>query len=105
VNRTVRTAHLVFGLLFLGIAATWLLYATGVLSVDQLTLSGPVVLIAAGVIGLVVSLAGARRKRVDQVGYEDPSLPPTHDDTIGYTSDDTSEDTSDDLRTQENDHE
>lgn len=93
-NRTVRTTHLVFGLLFLGVAGTWLLYATGVLSADQLTLSGPVVLIAAGVIGLVVSLAGSRRgNRTDQLGYEDPSLPPTHDDTI------------DDNETQENDHE
>lgn len=76
-NRTVRTAHLVVGLLFLGIAGTWLLHATHVLTTDQLVLSGPVVLIAAGVVGLVVSLAGARQgargDRPRPVGYDDPS--------------------------------
>lgn len=77
-RRNVRVAHLVFGLLFLGIAAVWLLHAGQLLTGDQLALSGPLVLIAAGVVGLVVSLAAARRgERPARIGYDDPSAAPT----------------------------
>lgn len=92
-NRTIRVAHLVFGLLFLGIAGIWLLRTTGVITADQLTLSGPAVLIAAGVVGLVVSLAASRRSgRPGQEGYDDPSLVAPTEETI-------------DPSTKENDHE
>jgi hypothetical protein len=74
----VRVTHLVFGLLYLGIAAVWLLHARQVLTGDQLALSGPLVLIAAGVIGLGVSLASARRgERPARIGYDDPSAATT----------------------------
>jgi hypothetical protein len=82
-NRTIRVAHLVFGLLFLGIATVWLLRTTDVIGPHDLAISGPVVLIAAGVVGLVVSLASSRRgRRPEQTGYDDPSLTPTDHDTI-----------------------
>jgi hypothetical protein len=76
VNRSIRIAHLVVGLLFLGIATIWLLRTTGLISAGQIALSGPVVLIAAGVIGLVVSLGASRPHR--------PSRP---DHTSDYASD------------------
>lgn len=62
-NRSIRIAHLVVGLLFLGIATIWLLRTTGLISAGQIALSGPVVLIAAGVIGLVVSIGASRPHR------------------------------------------
>jgi hypothetical protein len=83
VNRTIRIAHLVMGLLFLGIAAVWLLHATGVLSADQLALSGPVVLIAAGVVGLAVSLTtSGRGDRPQPLRYDDPSVTATNPESI-----------------------
>jgi hypothetical protein len=93
-NRTIRIAHLVFGLLFLGIATVWLLDTTNVIGPHDLAISGPVVLIAAGVVGLVVSLASSRRShRPAEFGYDDPSPTATQHDTI------------DDVETQEKNHE
>jgi hypothetical protein len=76
VNRSIRIAHLVVGLLFLGIAMIWLLRTTGLISAGQIALSGPVVLIAAGVVGLVVSLGASR-----------PGKPSRPDHTSRYPSD------------------
>jgi hypothetical protein len=82
-NRTVRVAHLVFGLLFLGIATVWLLRTADVIGPHDLAISGPVVLITAGVVGLVVSLASSRRgRRPEQIGYDDTSPTATDHDTI-----------------------
>ena len=93
-NRTIRVAHLVFGLLFLGIATVWLLRTTDVIGPHDLAISGPVVLIAAGVVGLVVSLASSRRdRRPDQSRYDDTSQHENHYDTI------------ENVETEENDHE
>ena len=93
-NRTIRVAHLVFGLLFLGIATVWLLNTTNVIGPHDLAISGPVVLIAAGVVGLVVSLASSRRShRPAEIRYDDPSpIAPEHD-------------TIDDVETKGEDHE
>lgn len=82
-NRTIRVAHLVFGLLFLGIATVWLLNTTNVIGPHDLAISGPVVLIAAGVVGLVVSLASSRRShRPAEIGYDDPFPTDPQHDTI-----------------------
>ncbi|HET8559926.1 MAG TPA: hypothetical protein VFL69_05365 [Marmoricola sp.] len=90
-NRTVRIAHLVFGLLFLGVAGVWLLYSTEVITTAGLALSGPLLLIAAGVVGLVVSLASVRRgHRPARIGYDDPSA--THPPTTSIEDDEHRED-------------
>ncbi len=62
-DRTVKIPHLVFGLLFLGIAAVWALIATDVITEDRLTWIGPAILVGAGVIGLAASLASTRNRR------------------------------------------
>jgi apolipoprotein N-acyltransferase len=47
---------LVFGTLFAGFAAIWLLNATDVIDSQEAWLAGPAILIVAGVLGLVVAL-------------------------------------------------
>lgn len=52
---------LVFGLIFLGVAATWALVQTELVTLPDLSLLGPAVLIVAGVVGLAATLAKGRR--------------------------------------------
>lgn len=96
VDRSVKVPHLVFGLLFLGVAGIWALGTSGLISGERLTILAPAVLIAAGVIGLVASLASGRNRRHanSQVpggypdtttGYLDPTThytDPTTDPTV-----------------------
>lgn len=62
-DHRVKVAHLVFGLIFLGVAAIWSLVATEVITGDRLTITVPVLIIGAGVIGLVATLASSRNRR------------------------------------------
>jgi predicted RND superfamily exporter protein len=60
----VRIVHLVFGILFLGVAVIWALGVNDVLRFDvSLAVVLPVVLIVAGAAGLVAMLANAARGR------------------------------------------
>jgi hypothetical protein len=61
-RRTVKVAHLVVGLLFLGISGLWLLHRQHVGGTPDLALSGPALLIAAGVVGLVVAMLNNRNR-------------------------------------------
>lgn len=80
-DRSVKVPHLVFGLLFLGIAGIWALVMSEVITADRLTVLGPAVLIAAGVIGLAASLASGRNRR-----RSEPTTPvTTYDDTTDPT--------------------
>jgi hypothetical protein len=54
---------LVFGLIFLGVAATWALVQTELVTLPDLSLLGPAVLIVAGVVGLAATVAKGRRSR------------------------------------------
>lgn len=85
-DRSVKVAHLVFGLFFLGLVGIWTLVQTDVVTGDRLAVLGPGVLIAAGVIGLVASLANSRRStrrdrelhdattvRTDDTDHTDPT--------------------------------
>jgi hypothetical protein len=64
-DRSVKVAHLVFALLFLGLVGIWAMARADVLTTERLAVLAPAVLIAAGVIGLAASLAssGNRRRR------------------------------------------
>jgi len=62
-DRSVKVPHLVFGLLFLGVAGIWALGASDAISGEHLAVLGPAVLIIAGVVGLAASLANARNRR------------------------------------------
>ncbi|MCW2847476.1 MAG: hypothetical protein JWR90_1450 [Marmoricola sp.] len=78
-DHSLKIPHLIFGLLFLGIAAVWALVVTNVVTDDGLTVIAPAILIGAGVIGLAASLASGRNRRLrrerqlaDQYpGYDD----------------------------------
>ncbi len=61
-DRSIKVAHLVFGLLFLGVAGLWALIAGGAVTSDGVTILAPSVLIAAGVMGLVATLASSRNR-------------------------------------------
>jgi hypothetical protein len=76
-DRRVKIPHLVFGLLFLGIAAIWALGESDVIDGSKLAILGPGVLIAAGVIGLAASLASGRNRRRTAATHE-----PQRDETI-----------------------
>ena len=92
VDRSVKVPHLVFGLLFLGVAGIWALGTSGLISGERLTILAPAVLIAAGVIGLVASLASGRNRRhansqasggyPDTTDYTHPSTDTTTDPTV-----------------------
>jgi hypothetical protein len=57
---------LVFGLIFIGVAGAWALVQSDLLSLPDLSVAGPAVLIVAGVVGLVATITGsARRRRLD----------------------------------------
>lgn len=71
-DRNVKITHLVFALLFLGVAGIWALVVTDVITEDRLPILAPAVLIVAGVIGLAVSLASSRNRKArtsQQDGY------------------------------------
>lgn len=61
--RTVKVTHLVFGLVFLGIAGIWALNAAGTLDWGDSGYAFPLILVTAGVLGLVASLASGRGRR------------------------------------------
>ena len=62
-DRSVKIPHLVFGLLFVGIAGIWALGVSGAISGEHLAVLGPAVLIIAGIAGLAASLASGRNRR------------------------------------------
>jgi heme A synthase len=62
-TRPVSIAHLVFGLIFLGAAALWVVGAATDADAPDLALMAPAVLIGAGIIGLVAIMINARNSR------------------------------------------
>jgi hypothetical protein len=51
---------LVSGTIFAGVTAVWLLEITDVIELDEAWMAGPVILIIAGVLGLIVALRPSR---------------------------------------------
>ncbi len=73
-DHSVKVPHLVFGLLFLGVAGIWALGTSDLIDGEQLAVLAPAVLVVAGVIGLVASLASGRnRSRRNAVPTHDPA--------------------------------
>jgi hypothetical protein len=54
---------LVFGLIFLGLGAGWGLVRANVVEIGDLPFAGPILLVLAGAIGLVVSLRRGQRSQ------------------------------------------
>jgi hypothetical protein len=86
-DRIVKIPHLVFGLLFLGIAGIWALVVTDVITDDRLPILAPAVLIVAGVIGLAVSLASTRNRRQRHQGRFSQTEPYVADEPVEHDSD------------------
>lgn len=62
-RQPVSVPHLVMGLVFLGIAASWALHAAGVVEDVEVRWLMPTILVAAGAAGLLASVArGVLRK-------------------------------------------
>ncbi len=55
--RTLRVAHLVMGLVFLGLAGIWLAEASGIVTLADLDLLLPLLLVVVGAAGLLAGLA------------------------------------------------
>jgi hypothetical protein len=100
----VNVSYLVVGLVFLGIAGSWALRAGGVIDTGDVQWLGPLVLVAAGVVGLIAfSAKSISRGRADAGEADEPAAydpytstfePDDEPDT--YTDSDT--DTRGDLR-------
>ena len=104
-DRTVKIPHLVFGLLFLGIAGVWALVATDVITEDRLTWIGPAILVGAGVIGLAASLASTRNRRNKrQPEYQPVSYPESSPDVYTDTRDEVEAEPEAELDDHSNDH-
>ena len=52
---------LVFGLVFLGVAAVWALVQADLMSLPDASVVGPAVLVVAGLVGIAVTLRRGRR--------------------------------------------
>jgi len=97
-DRTVKIPHLVFGLLFLGIAAVWALVATDVITEDRLTVIAPAILVGAGIVGLAASLASTRNRRnKTQPEYQPVGYPATGPEVDADSSPNAYTDTGDDV--------
>lgn len=59
----IKVGHLVVGLVFLGLAASWALRASGVIGDPQTGVVIPVVLVLAGIAGLAVTFFGSLIRR------------------------------------------
>lgn len=87
-TRHVSAGHLVFGLIFLGITAIWVVGETSDLEAPVLAIWGPVVLIAAGAVGLAATLFNARQARsASPAALEDPTRETTAEDVPDTTPD------------------
>lgn len=71
----VNVSHLVFGLVFLGIAATWALRQADIVDPDGMRWVLPLVLLVAGGAGLVASVAKGIRPRRSRHEDEDTGDP------------------------------
>ena len=76
----VKVGHLVTGLVFLGLAGSWALHQAGVIGDVGVGWLLPVVLVAAGMIGLLAMLAGTLRRNRPPAQAERPE-PAVHDET------------------------
>jgi len=87
----VKVGHLVTGLVFLGLAGSWALHQAGVIGDAGAGWLVPLILVTAGVIGLLAMLVGSVRRNRPRVRpaesqpleqLDDPETHETTDDTL-----------------------
>jgi len=64
-TRRIDVLSLVMGLLFVGVVVMWSLFSAGLLSLPGLTVAAPVLLITAGLAGVLATLRPNRHIRHD----------------------------------------
>jgi hypothetical protein len=76
---------LVFGLIFLGVAATWALVQGDLISLPAATVLGPAILVTAGLVGLLGTLRGLRRSQQEPRPTPEPAStePPSTEPPFG----------------------
>ena len=87
-KRTVSTPHLVLGIIFAGIATLWFIGAGSDAKFHDTAPGFPLVLIGAGVIGLVASVTNSRNRKQTLAEQDDnpaDDLEPEDDDTEATT--------------------
>jgi hypothetical protein len=86
--KSVSITHLVFGLIFLGVTAMWVVGATTDLEAPALAIWGPVVLIGAGLVGLAGTIFNSRNARdaAAQVDHAEPGRTETDDTEYADTA-------------------
>jgi len=77
-KRPISISHLVFGLIFLGVTAIWVVGAATDVQAPALALWGPVVLIGAGVVGLAAIVVNSRNRAVSERFAEAAPLQTQH---------------------------
>ena len=70
--RPISITHLVFGLIFLGLTALWIVGETTDAEAPALAIWGPVVLIGAGLVGLAAIVFNARTARTEPADESNP---------------------------------
>ena len=75
-TRPVSIAHLVFGLVFLGASVLWAVGAATNADAPDLALMAPIVLIGAGVVGLVGIVVNSRNARRRDLPSDDATTTP-----------------------------
>jgi hypothetical protein len=74
-DRPLNVSYLVVGLIFLGISGSWALHAAGLVGTGDVQWLIPLVLVGAGVIGLVAFTAkGLSRGRGEPFDDDEPAL-------------------------------
>lgn len=71
---------LVFGLVFLGLAGLWGLVRLDVIAAPSASVAGPVVLVVAGLVGLMLTVRRAGRGRRQPGRFETAAVTPPADD-------------------------
>jgi hypothetical protein len=79
--KSVSITHLVFGLIFLGATALWVVGATTDIEAPALAVWGPVVLIGAGLVGLAATIFNARAARNAAAPTDTSTNEPEYADT------------------------
>ncbi len=97
-DRSVKVAHLVFALLFLGLVGIWAMARADVLTSQRLAILAPAVLIAAGVIGLAASLASSGNRRRRHTRSRDDLPGEADSQTISWDAPDTDDEPTREIR-------
>ena len=85
-TRPLGVAHLIFGLVFTGIAAIWLVGEVNDTDIPDLAVAFPAVLIGAGIVGLIAIMVNHRNAKAQLSSTPAGEVP---EDVITETTDDT----------------